>query len=706
MKLDLDINLNLKMRHLRWNLRILIMWSLLAIWAGFLLLTIPSITFQTFWRALLAALVLGYINAWVRPVLVTLSISPTLLVFGSTCLLMNTGLLWAGNLYPQWMHAVGYVGPAIFVLLLSSVNVTFSDLLSIDDDDSYYAHLVYQIIHLADQVQESDEPGVIFLEVDGLSEPVLRRAIDGGFMPTLKQWLEGGTHHLLHWECDLSSQTSASQAGILLGNNFDIPAFRWFEKDQGKRMVSNNPADSAALERRLSTGDGLLINNGASRSNLFSGDAPQAIFTFSTISDLSRHTTKDFYPTLMGPYNFIRILLLFAWDVISELRAARYQRKHDVQPRIHRGGIYPLLRAVTTVILQELSGLILMGDIIAGVPCVYATFVGYDEVAHHSGVERLDALEVLKKLDAQFDRLHEIQRLAPRPYKFVILSDHGQSQGATFKQRYRISLEQLVRDLISTEHEVELIHSEEAGWSNVSIFLTDLLQDVIPGSDKFLARQVKRFTDQRMVFDQVVLGPSREFLQKFGPSREPSKADVVVLASGNLGLIYFTNWQDRLSYEKIEQQFPALIENLAGHEGIGFLLIESEQHGPMAIGAEGIHYLSDSRIVGDDPLIHFGRNATRHLLRTNSFPHVADIMVNSLFDPESKEVAAFEELVGSHGGLGGDQSRPFVLFPSEWELPVEPIVGAAQLHKQLKTWVKDCPKALAKENVESSAIQP
>jgi hypothetical protein len=79
-------------------------------------------------------------------------------------------------------------------------------------------------------------------------------------------------------------------------------------------------------------------------------------------------------------------------------------------------------------------------------------------------------------------------------------------------------------------------------------------------------------------------------------------------------------------------------------------------------------------------------------------------MVNSLFDPETKEVAAFEELVGSHGGLGGNQSRPFVLFPSEWELPPEPIVGAAQLHKQLKTWVKDCPKALVSEKEEISRV--
>ncbi|MCK4741930.1 MAG: phage holin family protein [Anaerolineales bacterium] len=683
------MKLNLKMRHMRWNLRVLWMWLLMSLWAGILFLIIPSVSFGSFLAAVLATLVVGYLNAWVRPVLVTFSISPTLMIFGSIALLMNAGLLWAGNQFPLWMQSSGLVGPGIFVFLVSSVNVTFSDLLAIDDDDSYYAHLVYQIIHLADQVEESDVPGVIFLEVDGLSEPVLRRAIADGFMPTLNDWLESGTHQLAYWECDLSSQTSASQAGILLGSNFDIPAFRWYEKDQQKRMVSNNPADSAAIERRLSTGDGLLINNGASRSNLFSGDAPNAIFTFSTITDLSKHSTKDFYPALMGPYNFIRILLLFVWDVVSELRAAWHQRRHDIHPRVQRGGYYPLLRAATTVLLQELSVHILMGDMIAGVPCVYATFVGYDEVAHHSGIERPDVLEVLKKLDAQFDRLQEITRLAPRPYKFVILSDHGQSQGATFKQRYGMSLEQVVRDLVSPELEIELIHSEEAGWSNISIFLSDLLQDVIPGSEKFTARLIKRFAEQRMVLDQVVLGPYRDFLKQFGPSSEPSRADVVVLASGNLGLIYFTNWRERLSLEQINKEFPDLIEELAQHEGIGFLLVHSDRQGPMIIGAEGNYFLEDNHIEGVNPLADFGKNAPQHLLRTSSFPHVADIMVNSLYDPETSEVAAFEELVGSHGGLGGSQSKPFVLFPSEWDPPPNPIIGAAQLHRQLKAWLRD-----------------
>src|SRR5665811_198997 len=88
---------------------------------------------------------------------------------------------------------------------------------------------------------------------------------------------------LIAWEPDLSSQTSASQAGILLGSNDNIPAFRWYDRTARRVMVSNTVRDSEALERRHSSGDGLLAAEGASRGNMFSGDAPDSLFTLSRL---------------------------------------------------------------------------------------------------------------------------------------------------------------------------------------------------------------------------------------------------------------------------------------------------------------------------------------------------------------------------------------------------------------------------------------
>ena len=87
------------------------------------------------------------------------------------------------------------------------------------------------------EIQHSDVPGVFFLEIDGLAEPVLRRAITNGHCPTMARWMQDGSHRIIGWECDLSSQTSASQAGLLLGSNDGIPAFRWYERDRATRHV-------------------------------------------------------------------------------------------------------------------------------------------------------------------------------------------------------------------------------------------------------------------------------------------------------------------------------------------------------------------------------------------------------------------------------------------------------------------------------------
>jgi hypothetical protein len=142
----------------------------------------------------------------------------------------------------------------------------------------------------------------------------------------------------------------------------------------------------------------------------------------------------------------------------------------------------------------------------------------------------------------------------------------------------------------------------------------------------------------------------------------------------------------RLTLEEIEAAHPQLLTALREHPHVGWLLVRSERDGAVALGANGTHYLSDGRIDGDDPLASFPPNAARHLLRTDGFETVADLMVGSFYDPMLDEGCAFEELISFHGGMGGAQTRPFLLYPSRLQLPDEPIVGAAAVHDLLLGW--------------------
>src|SRR5205814_2151759 len=100
---------------------------------------------------------------------------------------------------------------------------------------------------------------------------------------------------------------------------------------------------------------------------------------------------------------------LFGWEVILELLAATRQRRRDIRPRGHRGGYYPFLRAALCVVVRDLIVFGVLTDMMSGRPAVYATFSSYDEVAHHSGLERADTMEEPRRLT-----LEEIEQRHPR----------------------------------------------------------------------------------------------------------------------------------------------------------------------------------------------------------------------------------------------------------------------------------------------------
>jgi hypothetical protein len=304
------------------------------------------------------------------------------------------------------------------------------------------------------------------------------------------------------------------------------------------------------------------------------------------------------------------------------------------------------------VVVRDLIVYGVLSDMMRGRPAVYATFSSYDEVAHHSGLERADTMEALRKLDQQFGRIEKARRYAARPYRIVVLSDHGQTQGATFLQRNGYSLADLVE------------RSLEAG--NVQ---------GIAGGD-----------EQNSKASLALAEATGQKAKEGKPAEGVSGRQVVVLGSGNLGLVYLMDEPHRLTWEEIDERHPRLIPALREHPHVGWLLVRSAEHGAVALGGRGTRYLADGRVEGEDPLANFSPTAAAHLLRSDGFPHVGDIMVGSFYDPDLDEACAFEELISFHGGLGGPQTRPFIMHPVELSAPGKPVVGAAEVHDVLAGW--------------------
>ena len=720
--------------------------------------TLGGITIPNFWTAFLVIILLSLVNAILWPLLSYFSLRFIVVTLGFGTFLIDGILLYFISLFIPGVYISGI---ALFSipLLIGLISSLVSLVLNIDDDDSYY-HNILEKEMKAIYSEHKEKEGFIFLEIDGLSHHTLKKALENGDMPTLSKWISDGSHKLAKWETDLSSQTSSSQAGILHGNNNNIPAFRWVEKEKDNRIISSNGrTNSELIEKRISNGKGLLSNNGASRSNLFSGDATDHILTFSKFAISEAIKSRSWYYLYSKPYAITRILILFIYDIIMEFASRMRHLFKNIQPRLKwRGFAYYVARAGANVAMREATTLTIIGDIFAGNHnVIYATYMGYDEIAHHSGVEDYDSLYALRQIDRQFKRLENAAEKADRNYKFIVLSDHGQSNGFTFKEKYGESLNDLVKELLPDDISVHsILHSNDDHFRE-KYSLKPYVENNLEKVDRRIERSIdntkekidtridntkeridntkekidtridntKERIDSRLDFE---ISPRERFNEiksnsstleyfnklkserSFLNSDEPfskrlnnistdlnlniqfssktkvseETAQTIVLASGNLGLIYFTDWSDRMTYEQIEDAFPGLLNGLAHHEGIGFVMVKSDIYDTIVLSNDDVLYLDTEEYYGNHFLDSFGKNTIKKLKRTDGFAHVPDILVNSAYDIDNDEVYAFEELIGSHGGAGGNQQYPFILYPSEWSLEEE-IFGSENVYKFFKS---------------------
>ena len=594
-------------------LRLLLSWALTAasLWVAAAIL--PGVDIVGFGGALLVALVVALLNALLPPVLAALRL-PFMLVLGFVLvLILNAFVLEFASRVLDNTFAVDDFGWALLAaLVVAAVSVVLEVIFGTNDDDTYTLRVVQRIARRQGGATRTEVPGIIFLEIDGLALPVLRRAMRDGNATTMARWLSEGTHRLTEWETDLSSQTGASQAGILLGSNDDIPAFRWVDKESGKLTACSNPADCARIEAERATGIGLLVDGGSSRGNLLSGEAEAVILTVSRM-EAEKRANPGYRAFFANGFNVTRALVLFGWEVILEWTAAlrgdpsrrapeRSSRRHlpvparrDVRdrPRPDRVRRAHGRDARTPGHLRHVLELrrgraplgARAGGHAGGAPQARRAVRSHRARAALRAASLRDRRALGPRADAGRD-VQAAQRLRARRARRALARARNRRGG---RRRRRAACDGRARGRRGYRPD-----GEHAG-----------------GRTK----------------------------------HDVSDKHVIVLGSGNLGLISLMEEPRRLTLEEIDERHPRLIPALRAHPHIGWLLVRSSERGPVALGPAGAHYLADGTIEEEDPLAPFAPNAPRHLLRTDGFAHVADIMVGSFYDPDLEEGCAFEELI-------------------------------------------------------------
>jgi uncharacterized membrane protein YvlD (DUF360 family) len=649
--------------HLTDVVRLLAVWLVSSAALALADALLPNLRAQAPWTYFATTAVAGLLGLVFRPalVLVAARIGWLAVVFAG---LVGQALL---------VYAAIWIAPGISATFWSAfwaswivacVGTVAAWLGSAGTDDSFTASLLRRRVKQS-PLADPEIDGVVFVQLDGVAFPVLRWAIQAGAVPTLRRWVTSGDYVLREWTVQLPCTTPASQLGILHGTVAGVPAFRWYDRELGRVLIANRPDDAAIIEQRATTGTGLLVDDGLSIGNLFTGDAPRSVLTMSRLgsgrgSAVARQTFAWF---LTNPNGFTRGVVRTVAEVAKERWQAARQNRLNVLPRVHRGWTFAGLRAATNVLQRDLNTAVVAEEMRKGTKCIYVDYVDYDEIAHHAGVFRPESLAALDGLDRVLGTLERLSAQATRRYHIVVVSDHGQSQGQTFLDRFGNDLGEVCTQLM--EEKVASLDAPVEDWGRVDSLAEDLAGTGITG------RAARR----------AAAASSRHVNRS---AEAATTAPVSVLGSGNLGLLYVRS-DVRLTLDDLEERWPRLVPGLCAHEGIGFIAGLDSAGVPWVLGEHGRVRLDTGEVTGGDPLKPYGDHAARMIRRALAMPEAPDLYINSRVGDVTLDITAFEPLVGAHGGLGGWQDRAVLMAPRTLAdvLPAEHIEGADRLHTVL-----------------------
>ncbi|MBE0500568.1 MAG: alkaline phosphatase family protein [Desulfuromonadales bacterium] len=542
-----------------------------------------------------------------------------------------------------------------------------------------YYHFKYWLFRneRRERLKAGRKSGFVGIQIDGLSHAHFQMALERGYLPSIARYLKHG-NRLRSYLSGLPSTTPAAQAAIFYGIEEGIPAFRWFEKSTGQIISCNDPDHVQYFREKLIGDRPGILTGGSSYSNILDGGAAQSVFTVS-----SPHPQ-----TLFGRFGGSRLLLLLflhpirvarmCLAVFSEYLTELYDRNRARSKKIHpvKIGLFPFIRIFCNVILREFQSFGVIADIYSGVPRIYTTYSGYDELAHQYGPASRTALKNLKYTDMRIGEVMRMLRYAPgADYQLILLSDHGQTPGYPFESKFGATLGDAVGAFLE-DNEKTTISSGPLEFTRSQLgYLTKEI-DARPDTwRRRIYRQVKD-TLQRKIGE---LAPET--------LKVVIQGGIVITYSSSLAHLYFTGRKNRLGLAQIRKQQPLLLRFLSKHKGIGFLMAKGSKERVWFVHRGGELCCHKAQRPQEGELTFLEPYGEPKLIYPQLFDFAADSSCGDLIifgDYSNGQIACFDDQIGGHGSVGGDQSLPFLILPEGHPLLKQKnLVGHAFLYHQV-----------------------
>jgi hypothetical protein len=474
----------------------------------------------------------------------------------------------------------------------------------------------------------------------------------------------------------------------MFGNNWDMPAFRWYEKDTGFAPVSKVPAHIERIRDRVANGRTGILSGGSSYSNMLDGGARLTLFTLTAMG------RQRFFEHLRG-IGWALMLALLPWRILRMIGLTGWELSRDVIRTFSawaasgfRGRLkllQPFLDVLANVILSEVMAFGVALDIYRGIPAIYVTFYGYDEIAHGSGQQSRDALHALKRIDNYIREFDRLRRMYQPDADLLILSDHGMTPSRSFRDRYGTTLSDVIRQCLDGVT-IDDMWDPDATDATSRRFLLDELDGIeahlSPRSRRLVAALRRRMNSDRSWGESRLLEEGQRAPGVDGGDCPHDAdgwdlaraSDVVVRASGSMAHIYLNVTGSRMDISEVALLYPTLLDMLADHPGIG-LVLGIENGRPVLVTSRGAMALAADRLPRglEEP-----EQDAADLLRLLQYPHAGDLVLFGAWD--ARGVVTFEDHVASHGGLGGQQNSPFFLVPPDVPLEPSAVTNARQLY--------------------------
>jgi hypothetical protein len=462
--------------------------------------------------------------------------------------------------------------------------------------------------------------GLVIVHVDGLGADSLEQALREGDMPFTKSLMDSEGYELHRYRCGIPSTTPFVQAGILYGDNSEIPSFRWWDREQRLLVQFGAGSTFKKVANKYFQGCHPLTQGGAAIAVCYPAGAAETFGIayqdrrYSGQEQGSRSAWRVVLPYLANPLN-IADLLWHGADSIAQIALALGRDR--LTGRIS-ATTYAVSDALEEIFVHHVTRHAVTRAMREGYSPIYAGFYAFDETGHAFGPDDSYALRILRHVD---NTIKKIARARKNRYELVVLSDHGQIDTLPFSR-------------ISDKAFGELV----AGW--------------LPG---YRVQEMKG--------------------KAFGPDENQAIGRVNLTNSGGLSHLYFADRAKRFTYSDLTAQFPDLAQKIAAIDGVALVMARDGEADVFLAGAQELRGEAIKPVLAqyDDPDILLAQ-----LSRLNSFGMSGDLVVFGAFK-EGRQVN-FENQAGGHGSIGGEQAHPFVLAKRAWGIDTSAVQGAHELH--------------------------